>query len=675
MNKIIKISIIAFIFCASLPALAAETYVSSAGNDATGTGSSSNPYATVTKALTAVSGGDTIYCQGNITDSFTIPAGVAGSAGSATTITAAPSQTCSIDGGGAINSAVITIASGANYITIKNLSLTNAKFYGILLDWGNSASNLLITGNTIYGMTNGSTSAGNMYLNNASNLTVSGNIIYGNGADAYGMWISGAANSVIEKNKIYGFTTAGIALDHNSDNSVIKNNWVYDIHGGSGPDLGAIHVLNTDNVEIYNNDVVCEGSTNNIPGIKMSADVETTTNITLKNNIIDNCYYGIQIDSDCTAGFVSNYNNFYNLGFVGKYGDTAEDISSWRTASGQDANSQTSDPSLVSTTAGSENFHLQAESAMIDNGTNIASVVDDFEGQGRPYNITDIGADELPSVSEPTSLSYSSVGATSAAVSWVAPAGTITTYTLQYSTSLDFSSATNVSDLIYDSYDLSGLSPTTTYYLRVKAIFVDSFGTYESEYSSSTNFTTLSSLTAPSVPTNLTATLRKAKSLSISWDASTGTITGYKVYYAIDENFSDNVYMDVTVNTAEFADLTSNTLYYFKVKAVNASGDSAYSEILSARTLPAKVKNVSVPKKFRKIHQVKVKWNSAGENLTYQIKLMNKKGKKIKIYTSTVLKKFIKKLKSGETYKVKIRAKYDADNIGTWSEAVRFKTS
>jgi len=666
------VGIIVFLtICISAPAFAAEVYVSSTGNDTTGNGTSSNPYATITKALPLISGGDTIYCQGSITDSFTIPASVAGSAGAPTTITTAPSQTCSIDGGGALNNAVITIATNANYITISNLSLTNARLYGILLDWDSSASNLTISGNTIYGMTNGNI---NIYLNHAANLIVSNNTIYGDGSDAYGMWISYAANSVIEKNKVYGFTTTGIALDHDSDNSVIKNNWVYDIHGGSGLDLAGIHVLNTDNVGVYNNDVVCEGATNSIPGIKMSADVETTTNIEIKNNILDSCYYGIQIDSNCTSGFASDYNNFYNLGFVGKYGDIAEDISSWRTASGQDANSQTSDPSLVSTTSGSEDLHLQEESSMIDNGADIAGVTDDFEGQSRPYNITDIGADELPSVGEPTSLSSSSVTATSATLSWTAPAGTITTHTLQYSTSADFSSAVDVSGLTSAGHDLSGLSAETTYYWRVKAIFVDGFGTYESEYSQSANFTTLTSLTAPSAPTNLAVTSRDTESISLSWDVPTGTIAGYKVYYSTDENFSDNLYMDVTANTAEFTDLTSNTLYYFKVKATNSTGDSSYSEVASARTLPAQVENVTAPKKFRKTHQVKIKWASAGEGLTYQVKLMNKKGKKIKIYTATGLKKIIKKLKAGKIYKVKVRAKFDADNIGAWSKAMRFKT-
>jgi hypothetical protein len=204
----------------------------------------------------------------------------------------------------------------------------------------------------------------------------------------------------------------------------------------------------------------------------------------------------------------------------------------------------------------------------------------------------------------------------------------------------------------------------------VKAVYTTEYKSYES------GWMTDSVLTAPDAPTALAASNKTSTSIDVSWTAPSGTIASYVLAYATDENFTENANRleGLTVASQTVENLTANTTYYFVVLANNGTSDSAYSEILETRTFPIKVNGVKVPAKFKQAHQVKVKWNSAGDDLKYQVKLMNKKGKKIKIYKTSKLNKVIKKLKADKIYKVRVRAKFDADNKGAWSKIVKFRT-
>ena len=114
-----------------------------------------------------------------------------------------------------------------------------------------------------------------------------------------------------------------MAVDHDSTDSVVKNNRLYNIGGGSGNDLGGIHILNTYDVEVYNNTLYnCQDESNPVPGIRISTDMvwgSPTYNITVKNNIVNTTDYGIHIDANSTTGFASDYNDLYNNTYSGHY--------------------------------------------------------------------------------------------------------------------------------------------------------------------------------------------------------------------------------------------------------------------------------------------------------------------------------------------------------------------
>jgi chitinase len=84
--------------------------------------------------------------------------------------------------------------------------------------------------------------------------------------------------------------------------------------------------------------------------------------------------------------------------------------------------------------------------------------------------------------------------------------------------------------------------------------------------------------TAPSVPTGLTVTGTTSSSVSLSWTAPSGTVTGYDVYKNGSEIGS------VTGTSDTVTGLSASTAYTFTVAAYNSVGTSAQSSQVSATT-------------------------------------------------------------------------------------------
>jgi hypothetical protein len=81
----------------------------------------------------------------------------------------------------------------------------------------------------------------------------------------------------------------------------------------------------------------------------------------------------------------------------------------------------------------------------------------------------------------------------------------------------------------------------------------------------------------PSAPTNLTASAGNAQ-VTLNWNASSGA-TSYNVYRGTASNAENAtpIYTGVTTLNKTDTTVTNGTTYFYKVKAVNASGTSAYS--------------------------------------------------------------------------------------------------
>jgi subtilisin family serine protease len=125
----------------------------------------------------------------------------------------------------------------------------------------------------------------------------------------------------------------------------------------------------------------------------------------------------------------------------------------------------------------------------------------------------------------------------------------------------------------------AGLTSSTTYYYRIRAL--NSGGS--SAPSPVARTTTLPA--APMAPSNLTATATASNKIQLSWSASTGA-NSYKVERSLD----GITWTQITVlasGTTTYADsgLASNTMYDYRIRASNSSGDSPYSNTAGVRTL------------------------------------------------------------------------------------------
>ena len=169
----------------------------------------------------------------------------------------------------------------------------------------------------------------------------------------------------------------------------------------------------------------------------------------------------------------------------------------------------------------------------------------------------------------PTGLTANNIGGRTATLTWTEN-GTATNWVLQYATNNTFTESlteTNVSGTA--STELTGLTPETKYYTRVKSML----GTDESSWSDVKDFTTLATCPKPNL--SYVTNSNTAYTGSVSWTGSTAD--AYEVAYRPKNDFdpSDMTLTDVTrvqlENVSEYTytlqNLSPETKYYIYIQA------------------------------------------------------------------------------------------------------------
>jgi chitodextrinase len=193
---------------------------------------------------------------------------------------------------------------------------------------------------------------------------------------------------------------------------------------------------------------------------------------------------------------------------------------------------------------------------------------------------TPTGADTMPPTT-PTALNANAVSPTLVSLSWSASTDNVAVagYRVYRNGVLlaVLAAATSYQDN-------NGVTPSTTYTYNVDA--VDAVGN-ASALSAGASVTTPASpdVTAPSVPTGLTATAVSASRINLSWGASTDNVgvTGYRV-------FRNASLLATLGNVTTYANtgLSASTSYTYTVCALDAAGNvSAQSAPASATTQAA----------------------------------------------------------------------------------------
>jgi predicted phage tail protein len=93
----------------------------------------------------------------------------------------------------------------------------------------------------------------------------------------------------------------------------------------------------------------------------------------------------------------------------------------------------------------------------------------------------------------------------------------------------------------------------------------------------------------PAAPSNLVATAASSSQINLTWTDNANNETSFTIQRATNANFTGATNLTVGANVTSYNDTgrTANTTYYYRVRAVNAVGNSAWSNTASATTLVA----------------------------------------------------------------------------------------
>ncbi|MBC7946542.1 MAG: gliding motility-associated C-terminal domain-containing protein [Chitinophagaceae bacterium] len=357
-----------------------------------------------------------------------------------------------------------------NNCTINiNTSSTSTNYAGIVIN--NSPTSPTTTGdsrcdfNTISFNTINGGYAGITLVANGTTNQVNGNTIFNNTLRnfyIYGIYINGAANSLIEGNNIsratrtvlttfngiyvttggrslrisknrihnpsggnttstsifYGIYFTAVDAPVGSEN-IISNNAIYNVNNQS--DQYGLYNGGSDNAWYYHNTISMDFAGGTFPTADWSRGIYQTTvatGIRYRNNLVTITRAGLGSRhaiymAEATTTYTANNNNYYveangGTAFIGYNGANRATLADWQTASTQDANSVSFDPGYANAPTGD----LKPTFAPLDNKGAPVGITTDIIAAPRSATTPDIGAWEfavLPCTSPPVPGTASAV--------------------------------------------------------------------------------------------------------------------------------------------------------------------------------------------------------------------------------------------------------------------------
>lgn len=382
------------------------------GNDATGEGSETQPFQSLSKGLSHLrsGGGSTIYATGTFTEEVQLTSDHRGNAKRPTTITTWPSRSRPVLDAKNRNTGLSF--NEASYVVFSSFEVANAKKDGVVADDPSAHltfDQLLLTGNQKSAMT----------LNGPSDVLIKNSVFHHNGTNEEhngGLLIqAGSSNVTVVHNLFANNLQSGIEVSE------------------AAPAANGVHFENN----IYSDNTIHLIVPKNLSGITRSD-------------------YQLLAESESIVGRASKEN--------------LTDLISWQQRTSFDAHSIASKPSLVNTAEASFDPHLKNISPAIDAGSILDGIAatQDLDATPRPYDQSqpDLGPDEANYPAVPQNIKSSNVKSTSLTLEWTIAYGSPASFTTEVTTGED-KSITHVSR--DNPTTLASLQPATAYTLRVKA--------------------------------------------------------------------------------------------------------------------------------------------------------------------------------------------------------------
>lgn len=273
--------------------------------------------------------------------------------------------------------------------------------------------------------------------------------------------------------------------------------------------------------------------------------------------------------------------------------------------------------------------------------------------------------------SAPTDVNVSDITATGAKITWTASTDNIEVagYNLYYENEDKELTPINTELITRTEYELTGLTPETTYQIVVEA--VDEAGNIAR--ARAVEVVTLEDTEAPDAPTNVKASEITETSAKITWTASTDNIkvAGYNIYV-------DDVQVNrdlVTGTEYTLTDLKAGSTYKVVVEAVDTSNNTQKSEAGTVKTVDTTSPSVPSEVTVGNIthNSAEVTWQESTDNVGvtgYNIYLNNKL---VNTSPVTELRCELTALEAETEYQVKVEALDEAGNTSV-SDPISFTT-
>ena len=259
-------------------------------------------------------------------------------------------------------------------------------------------------------------------------------------------------------------------------------------------------------------------------------------------------------------------------------------------------------------------------------------------------------------------------------------------YWLQIATDESFSNPTIGDSSITDTtYQTNILQASTTYYWRVKS--KDSLTI--SNWSTVWSFSTVSAQTQPPAQPVLVSPADSAANLPVLITFTWNPVANADHYYiqvATDQTFSNMVYTNYSVvgSSLQISGLSYNTKYYWQVKALNAGGESQWSNQWTFTTSsPPPPPTLAVPVLVNPANglvgqstNLVFTWNSVSNATLYHLQVSTSSLFNSLIFDDSTLSKTsqqITSLSNNTLYYWRVRAS-NSSGTGNWSDAWSFTT-